>query len=281
MKMVIAIPSAVIRNSEHRQKFVEAIVQFIDDGHWIIVIQGDEGETAGDGIRPQQHVLHHNTQSANGANGAAVSTFDSIANTGRLLAAHLAVVKVCGLAMIASDADLCRLRKQPGAESSNGGVEICSMNTRWLDITCSNKGVPVISNIALSAWGELYSLGLDHLTAECAIHWKADALTFLTDEDGVTDHDGDVIRWFDVSDMERLNAAARHEKSMVARLKACKQALEDGIHRVRMMPISAMEHLSSFYFARIDCGTEIITASEPRGIRALPRTDKSFSRGHR
>jgi acetylglutamate kinase len=280
MKMVIAIPGAVIRNGEHRQKFVEIIVQFVQDGHWIIVAQGDEGATENGGIRTQQHVSYRNAQSANGAGGAGVSAFDSIANTGRLLAAHLAVVKVCGLAMIASDADLCRLRKHPPTASGNGGIEICSMNTRWLDITCSNKGVPIISNIALSAWGELYSLGLDHLTAECAIHWKTDALTFLTDEDGVIDHDGDVIRWFNVNDMERLSAA-RHEKSMVARLKACKQALEGGVHRVRMIPISAMEHLSSFYFTKIDYGTEVISASKRRGIRAMPQAAESFSREHR
>jgi acetylglutamate kinase len=277
--MVIVIPGAVIRNSGCLQKFVEAVAQFVQDGHWITVVQGDEGEAVGRSNWSQFHASGSNSQAGNGTNGASTSMFDKVANTGRLLAAHLAILKVCGLAMVASDADLCRLRKRPGKESRNSGAEICSVNTRWLDIICSHKGVPVISNIALSAWGESYSLDLNHLAAKCAIHWNADSLTYLTDEAGVTDHQGDVIRWFDVRDVERLSAGCQAQ-DMVARLKTCKEALEGGVHRVRMMPVSAVEHLSSFYSAKIDYGTEVIAASGLRAMRAVPQKAKSFSRGH-
>jgi hypothetical protein len=45
-------------------------------------------------------------------------------------------------------------------------------------------------------------------------------------------------------------------------LKACKHALEHGVRRVRILPVSSIESLQLFYFSRIEHGTEVVKATE-------------------
>jgi acetylglutamate kinase len=47
---------------------------------------------------------------------------------------------------------------------------------------------------------------------------------------------------------------------MMPKLEACTQALKSGVGRVRILPSSQAEMLPLFYFAKLECGTEVLRA---------------------
>jgi acetylglutamate kinase len=47
---------------------------------------------------------------------------------------------------------------------------------------------------------------------------------------------------------------------MLPKLEACGQALKRGVGRVRILPAAQAEVLGQFYFAKVECGTEVIGA---------------------
>jgi acetylglutamate kinase len=47
---------------------------------------------------------------------------------------------------------------------------------------------------------------------------------------------------------------------MLPKLEACTEALRHGVGRVRILPAAQVEILPQFYFAKLDCGTEVLRA---------------------
>jgi acetylglutamate kinase len=47
---------------------------------------------------------------------------------------------------------------------------------------------------------------------------------------------------------------------MLPKLEACNQALKKGVGRVRILPATQAEVLPQLYFAKLECGTEVISA---------------------
>src|SRR5258707_225905 len=168
-----------------------------------------------------------------------------------------------GIGLRATDAGLIQLRKQHLANSASAvRVEAARLDSRWLEIICTNRGVPVVSNLACSVNGDDYLIDPDQMVAVCAADWNADALIYITEEDGVPGAQGGILRWFDIDSNNGLPATLSDE--MRARLEACAMALKHGVRRVRILPFSNVDCLSSFYFSSIKYGTEVIA-----GMRQL------------
>jgi acetylglutamate kinase len=47
---------------------------------------------------------------------------------------------------------------------------------------------------------------------------------------------------------------------MLPKLEACTDALKHGVGRVRILPASQADILPLFYFAKLECGTEVLRA---------------------
>jgi acetylglutamate kinase len=47
---------------------------------------------------------------------------------------------------------------------------------------------------------------------------------------------------------------------MMPKLAACTQALKCGVGRVRILPAAQVEFLPLFYFAKLECSTEVLRA---------------------
>ncbi len=95
------------------------------------------------------------------------------------------------------------------------------------------------------------------MAAACAAACHANALIFLTDVPGVKDADGAVMPWLSTKQAEDLAAGSVISGGMLPKLAACKQALRDGVGRVRILPASEVEALPQFYLTKIECGTEV------------------------
>jgi acetylglutamate kinase len=96
------------------------------------------------------------------------------------------------------------------------------------------------------------------MAAACAVACHADSLIFLTDVAGVKNAQGAVIPWLNTKDVAALIEDSVIAGGMLPKLDACSHALKKGVGRVRILPAARAEILPQFYFAKLDCGTEVI-----------------------
>ena len=173
-----------------------------------------------------------------------------------LSAAGQPAVGLCG-----GDGMAFRARKKTASGHDLGFVgEICAVDPRWINTIWDQKLVPVISSVALGGDGQYYNVNADQMASACAVACKAHSLIFLTDVAGVKDADGLVIRWLNLNLASELAQKAVIRGGMLPKLEACRNALLQGVNRVRILPASEVEALPCFYFSRIESGTEVLVA---------------------
>ena len=120
--------------------------------------------------------------------------------------------------------------------------------------------VPVISSIALGFDGEYYNINADEMAAACAGACHADALVFLTDVPGVLDAEGSVMRWLSIDQIAALTKDEVITGGMLPKLGACREALLNGVKRVRILPAAAANQLPDLCSTRVNHGTEVMVA---------------------
>jgi acetylglutamate kinase len=257
MKLVLKVAGMAEHHSEYGQRFARAVADLLRDGHLLTVVHGQ-----GHRVQPCQ-------ASTNGNSGgncrhldvAECAAFTAVERENRVLVSLLAEATVLGIGLRATDAGLVQLRKQyPGNSTAGTRVEAARLHSRWLDIICSNKGVPVLSNLCCWVGGEDHLIDPDQMAAVCAVDWNADALIYITEENGVPAVEGGILRWFDINSSDDSQAGMLSDQ-MRAHLEACAMALRHGVRRVRILPLSNVDCLSSFYFSSIKYGTEVIAAT--------------------
>src|SRR6202451_288361 len=138
--------------------------------------------------------------------------------------------------------------------------EICFAEPCWIEALWRQGAIPVMASLALGADGEYYNVNADEMAAACAAVCHANALIFLTDVPGVKDAEGAVIPWLSTKQAEDLAAGSVISGGMLPKLEACKQALKQGVGRVRILPAAEAEALPQFYLTKLPCGTEVTFA---------------------
>lgn len=250
MRVVVRVAPITAHRWEYGQRFARAVAELVRDGHSLAVIHGkppgSQPSSAANANGNGPHVGHSNE-----------AELVTIGRENRLLVSLLAEEKVVGIGLRATDAGLIQLRKRDSANGAAGTrLEAAHLHSRWLEIICANKGVPVISNLSCWLGEDDHLINPDQMAAVCAVEWNADALIYITEEGGVPCAQGGILRWFDINSNGLQGAALSDE--MQARLQACAVALKHGVWRARILPLSNVDCLSSFYFASIEYGTEVI-----------------------
>ncbi len=164
--------------------------------------------------------------------------------------------------MSGGDGLLFRARKKRPVPESLGYVgEIAASDPRWIEaIWQLNDSVPVISSMALGFDGEYYNVNADEMAAACATACHADALVFLTDVPGVKGSDGEVMRWLSIDQIAEMAKNAIITGGMLPKLGACREALLNGVKRVRILPAEAAASLPDLCSSRVAHGTEVMVA---------------------
>ena len=114
--------------------------------------------------------------------------------------------------------------------------------------------------MALGFDGEYYNVNADEMAAACAIACRADALVFLTDVPGVKDANGAVLRWLSIDQIAEMATSAVISGGMLPKLSACREALLNGVKRVRILPAEAAASLPDLCSSRVTHGTEVMVA---------------------
>jgi acetylglutamate kinase len=261
MRVVVKIGGAALDDPSTQRKCARAVRELAGDGHQVAVVHG--------GGRALTRTLKQFGQESEFVNGLRVT--DRMARDVALMVlAGLVNKKVVAaiqaegfpaLGLSGGDGISFRARKQQSLSCDLGFVgEICWADSRWLELIWQNGGIPVLSSIALGFDGEYYNVNADQMAAACAAACHADALIFLTDVPGVKNREGAVIRYLSTDEVADLAAERVIGGGMLPKLEASKEALRQGVRRVRIFPAEQAEVLPQFYFRKLECGTEVTSS---------------------
>ncbi len=260
MKYVIKLGGASLEKPELLHAIGKAIAELATDGHKVAIVHG-----GGVQLTRTLAQMGKTSQFISGLRVTDAETRDAavMVLAGRVnksLVASLnqqgqAAVGICG-----GDGQVFRARKKKTLPDLGFVGEIAATDPRWLEAIWTMNAVPVISSIALGYDGEYYNINADEMASATAACVKADALVFLTDVPGVKGADGQIMRWLSLKEIPQLEKQAVITGGMLPKLNACRDALNAGVKRVRILPAEAAKVLPDLISTRVNEGTEVMAA---------------------
>lgn len=260
MKYVVKLGGAGLENPSLLDGCTRAIVELVRDGNQVAVVHG-----GGVQLTRTLKALGKQSEFVDGlrvtdaeTRDVALMVFAGRVNKG--LVASLGALGQPAVGLSGGDGLLFRARKKRTGPDLGYVGEIASSDPRWLEAVWQLNGVPVLSSMALGFDGEYYNINADEMAAACAIACRADALVFLTDVPGVRDANGDVLRWLSIDQIAEMAKSAVISGGMLPKLAACREALLNGVKRVRILPAEAAGVLPDLCSSRVAHGTEVMVA---------------------
>ena len=260
MKYVVKLGGAGLENPALLEGCTRAIVELARDGNQVAVVHG-----GGVQLTRTLKALGKQSEFINGLRVTDAETRDValMVFAGRVnksLVAALGALGQPAVGLSGGDGLLFRARKKRTTPDLGFVGEIASADPRWLEAIWQLNGVPVLSPMALGFDGEYYNINADEMAAACAIACRANALVFLTDVPGVKDANGDVLRWLSIDQIAEMANSAVISGGMLPKLAACREALLNGVKRVRILPAEAAGVLPDLCSSRVAHGTEVMVA---------------------
>jgi len=265
MKYVVKLGGAGLETPALLEGCTRAIAELVRDGNQVAVVHG-----GGVQLTRTLKALGKQSEFIDGlrvtdaeTRDAALMVFAGRVNKG--LVAALSALGQPAVGLCGGDGMMFRARKKRGLNGVGGPDlgyvgEIASSDVRWLDAIWQLSGVPVLCSMALGFDGEYYNINADEMAAACAVACHADALVFLTDVPGVKGANGEVLRWLSIDQIAELAKSAVISGGMLPKLGACREALLNGVKRVRILPADAASSLPDLCSSRVAQGTEVMVA---------------------
>ena len=260
MRYVVKLGGAGLETPELLSGCVRAIAELVRDGNQVAVVHG-----GGVQLTRTLKALGKQSEFIDGLRVTDAETRDAalMVLAGRVnkgLVAALGAVGQPAVGLSGGDGLLFRARKKRTLPDLGFVGEIAASDVRWLEAIWQLKGVPVLSSMALGFDGEYYNINADEMAAACAIACRADALVFLTDVPGVRDGNGAVLRWLSIDQIAEMAKNAIISGGMLPKLSACREALLNGVKRVRILPAEVAGLLPDLCSTRVNQGTEVMVA---------------------
>ncbi len=167
-----------------------------------------------------------------------VSVLAGIVNTRFVAALGAAGVQAVGLT--GADAGVARVKPAPPHRTTSGvtvdlgrvGEPTGSDKPELLTHLCRKGYVPVVSSIAASRGGQLFNVNADTLAAHLAGRLQSPRLIIAGATAGVLESDGSTIADMTFDSVDALIASGGATAGMVAKLAACRSAIENGAREV-------------------------------------------------
>jgi acetylglutamate kinase len=112
--------------------------------------------------------------------------------------------------------------------------------------------IPVVASVGVSASGALLNVNADTLAAHLAAALRARHLIVAGGSAGVLDADGRTIEYLTPADIDRLTASGTAHSGMIAKLAACRRALEGGVGDVVIVAGRGVENFGDAPGTRIE-----------------------------
>jgi len=260
MKYVVKLGGAGLENPSLLEGCVRAIAELVRDGHQVSVVHG-----GGVQLTRTLKVLGKQSEFIDGLRVTDAETRDAAlmvfaGKVNKTLVAALGAIGQPAVGLSGGDGLSFRARKKRTGPDLGYVGEIASSDTRLIEAIWQTSCVPVFCSMALGFDGEYYNINADEMAAACAVACHADALVFLTDVPGVKGVTGEVLRWLSIDQIAEMAKTAVISGGMLPKLGACREALLNGVKRVRILPAEAASSLPDLCSSRVAFGTEVMVA---------------------
>ncbi|HET7105010.1 MAG TPA: acetylglutamate kinase [Terracidiphilus sp.] len=260
MKYVIKLGGAGLEVPALFAGCTRAIAELVRDGHQVAVVHG-----GGVQLTRTLQALGKKSEFVAGLRVTDAETRDVAlmvlaGKVNKSLVAALGSLGQPAVGLSGGDGLIFRARKKHASPDLGYVGEIAASDPRWLDAIWKLGGVPVLSSMALGFDGQYYNVNADEMAAACAAACHADALVFLTDVPGVKNVNGEVLRWLSIDQIAEMAKSAIITGGMLPKLGACREALLNGVKRVRILPAEAAASLPDLCSSRVTHGTEVMVA---------------------
>ena len=260
MKYVVKLGGAALENPELLERCARSIAELARDGHQVALVHG-----GGVQLTKLLAQMGKKSEFIAGLRVTDAETRDAAlmvlgGRVNKSLVAALTRQGQQAVGLTGGDGHVFRARKKITSPDLGFVGEIAHTDPKWLDAIWTMGAVPVISSIALGFDGEYYNINADEMAAACAIACHADALVFLTDVPGVKGATGEVLRWLSIDQIAEMAKNAVISGGMLPKLSACREALLNGVKRVRILPAEAAGFLPDLCSSRVAQGTEVMVA---------------------
>jgi acetylglutamate kinase len=260
MKYVVKLGGAGLETPQLLAGSMRAITELVRDGNQVVVVHGGGAQ-----LTRMLKTLGKQSEFVNGLRITDAETRDIAlmvfaGKVNKSLVAALGALGQPAVGLSGGDGLMFRARKKRTAPDLGYVGEIVASDPRWIEAIWQLNGVPVLSSMALGFDGEYYNINADEMAAACAIACRADALVFLTDVPGVKGANGQVLRWLSIDQIAEMAKSAVISGGMLPKLSACREALLNGVKRVRILPAEAACSLPDLCSSRVAHGTEVMVA---------------------
>jgi len=139
--------------------------------------------------------------------------------------------------------------------------EVEKINPQLLEVLEREGFIPVIAPVGVSREGETLNINADVVAAEIAGALKAEKLIFLTDVEGILQNPSQpesLIPTLTLSEIESMLEEGKIQKGMIAKVKACKKALQKGVKKVHIISGKIPRSLLLEIFTDSGIGTQIL-----------------------
>jgi acetylglutamate kinase len=260
MKYVVKLGGAGLENPDLLDGCVRAIADLVRDGHQVAVVHG-----GGVQLTRTLKALGKQSEFINGLRVTDAETRDAAlmvfaGKVNKSLVAALGAIGQPAVGLSGGDGLSFRARKKRTEPDLGFVGEIASSDARLIEAVWQTNSVPVFCSMALGCDGEYYNINADEMAAACAVACKADALVFLTDVPGVKGAAGTVLRWLSIDQIAEMAKTSVITGGMLPKLGACREALLNGVKRVRILPAEAASSLPDLCSSRVAFGTEVMVA---------------------
>lgn len=180
---------------------------------------------------------------------------------GKDLAAELGSLGVPAVSLAGGDGESVMAVRQPAEDGTDLGFvgRIVKVNPKLIDSLISARMTPVIACLGLGADDRAYyNINGDQMAAAVAGGIGAAELIFVTDVGGVRDESGEHIPQLDRRGIEELLGSGVAHGGMRPKLRACLEALDAGIARIRIVGAHQENVLNRTLIDGVAVGTVII-----------------------
>lgn len=260
MKYVVKLGGAGLENPTLLQACTRAIADLVKDGNQVVVVHG-----GGIQLTRTLQALGKQSEFINGLRVTDAETRDAAlmvfaGKVNKSLVAAFGSLGQPAVGLSGGDGLSFRARKKRMTDDLGFVGEIAQSDARLIESVWKMQAIPVFCSMALGFDGEYYNVNADEMAAACAAACKADALVFLTDVPGVKGASGEVMRWLSIDQIAEMAKNAIITGGMLPKLGACREALLNGVKRVRILPAEAASVLPGLCSSRVAHGTEVMVA---------------------
>jgi acetylglutamate kinase len=234
MKVVIKIGGTLLEDAPSRARMARMLRSIAAGPHEALVVHGGGKQLTSflerTGVK-SDFLNGLRVTSAEALDGV-IKVFAGTVNHQLLAALHAAGIVAAGISGIDGGCLAAeRLRGEHGEDWGYVG-RIRGANPRVWEALLAANILPVMACLAVGDDGQIYNVNADQAAVACAVHWKADALIFLTDVDGVRDAQGKVIPRIAAEEIAALLRSGAVTGGMLAKLNAVEEAAAHGVPQI-------------------------------------------------